>query len=144
MGARYELNLSCAYCGEYNPEVYYAPTCGFLSFHCCVCKKENWIEEGFYAEKITPEESEKRHFIEGFFDESPYLPEVGVQDCICTKIEDVGECISNACPIHGREAQKKVTLMLKEKYGIKETLPWEESCGDCLDTGCSCAENKKN
>jgi len=140
MGSRYTLELNCAYCGELNPEVYYAPTCGFLSFKCQKCKEENWINQGFYPEKITKEESEKRHFIEGFFDESPYLPKVGVKKCICDKTEYV-ECIKGDCPIHGKEAQKKVTLMLKEKYGIKETLSWEEACGGCIDSGCACSKD---
>ena len=47
MGSRWTLSLHCAHCGEGNDDVYYAPTCGFFSFRCKKCGKQNWIEENF-------------------------------------------------------------------------------------------------
>jgi phage FluMu protein Com len=53
MGDRYELNLKCAYCNRLQDEwVYYAPTCGFITFKCDKCKKTNFIHSIFKAGKI--------------------------------------------------------------------------------------------
>jgi len=51
MGIRWILNLNCAYCGQTNKDVYYAPIGGFYSFHCKHCSKENWIQESFQTVK---------------------------------------------------------------------------------------------
>lgn len=60
MGDRYELNLKCAYCNSLQKEfVYYAPTCGFITFECDKCKKKNFINSNLKAikiEEITYEE----------------------------------------------------------------------------------------
>jgi len=55
MGNRYEIKkLKCAYCGFENEDIYYAPTCGILTFKCKKCGKVNFIKEiiGFKAMKI--------------------------------------------------------------------------------------------
>jgi len=136
MGTRYFLQLDCAYCHKPNLEVYYAPSCGFLSFKCDVCGKENWVREGFFAEPITAEESEKRHFLEGFFDETPYLPPF-IGKCSCISNDEV-RMIDNLCPNHGREAQIKAIKTMKEKYGITEGLFWED-CDKCGKSRTYCA-----
>jgi len=43
MGDRYELTKRCAYCGEINKGIYYAPTCGVFGFYCGVCERFNFI-----------------------------------------------------------------------------------------------------
>lgn len=43
MGDRYTLNPKCAYCGEKNFDIWYAPTCDVMTFICTKCKKENFI-----------------------------------------------------------------------------------------------------
>lgn len=52
MGDRYELVRNCIYCGEVEEEVYYAPTCGFLTFKCQKCGKENFITEDLKVKKM--------------------------------------------------------------------------------------------
>ena len=58
MGDRYELDLNCAYCKELNKDIWYAPTCGAISFNCSKCKKENFIKEfqSIKAEEVTSED----------------------------------------------------------------------------------------
>ncbi len=51
MGTRYYVHLNCAHCNKMNEEIYYAPTCGFVNFHCKVCGKENGIDMNFTATK---------------------------------------------------------------------------------------------
>jgi len=52
MGYRYELIKNCVYCKETNDDIYYAPTCGFLTFKCKKCEKENFITSIFTIKKI--------------------------------------------------------------------------------------------
>ena len=51
MGDRYIIQLSCAYCGKLNEDIYYAESCGSTKFVCEFCKKSNKIKEYFEAEK---------------------------------------------------------------------------------------------
>ncbi len=64
MGDRYYLKLKCAYCGQENPDpkkidpeiweseyVYYAPTCGYETFKCDFCGKDNNIKDFHCAVK---------------------------------------------------------------------------------------------
>ena len=51
MGDRYELIKNCAYCKTEN-EVWYAPTCGCMTFKCVKCKKDNFINLDFKPMKI--------------------------------------------------------------------------------------------
>ena len=51
MGDRYELSLRCAYCGELNEDVYYAPSSGFETFRCNRCNEINEIVMEFSAIK---------------------------------------------------------------------------------------------
>ncbi len=37
MGDRYIMEITCPKCGEYDDEVYYAPTCGFIDWECNKC-----------------------------------------------------------------------------------------------------------
>ena len=66
MGDRYTMDLDCAYCEHRNENVWYAPSCGSLSFKCEKCGEENWISQGFFAEKISKEELTERYRLEGF------------------------------------------------------------------------------
>ena len=52
MGDRYEGNFNCAYCGELNEDVYYAPTCSFYTFKCVKCNNTNFITEMGDVKKI--------------------------------------------------------------------------------------------
>lgn len=52
MGDRYELDLKCAYCGEVNKDIWYAPTCESIIFNCKACKKRNYISSEFKALKM--------------------------------------------------------------------------------------------
>ena len=52
MGDRYELSLDCAYCGNKNKDVWYAPTCNSITFMCDTCNKLNFINSDFKAVKI--------------------------------------------------------------------------------------------
>jgi len=52
MGDRYELDVKCAYCGKINFDIWYAPTCGALTFICSNCKKTNFITDNFVTKKI--------------------------------------------------------------------------------------------
>ena len=45
MGDRYILTVYCPDCGAVNDDVYYAPTCGFLTHTCEHCDKEIDLEE---------------------------------------------------------------------------------------------------
>jgi len=38
MGDRYTLSVTCE-CGEKDDDVWYAPTCGFMTWTCPKCKK---------------------------------------------------------------------------------------------------------
>lgn len=51
MGDRYFLTLDCPYCGSRNNDVYYAPTCNFLSHICEHCGKKFFIDSEFAAVK---------------------------------------------------------------------------------------------
>jgi len=54
MGDRYELIKNCVYCGTLHEDVYYAPTCGFLTFTCDKCGKQNFIvhDSNFTVKKM--------------------------------------------------------------------------------------------
>ena len=52
MGDRCEMVLGCVYCGKKNEEVYFAPTCGFLTFECDKCGKHNYINSSLKAIEI--------------------------------------------------------------------------------------------
>ncbi len=52
MGDRYELIRDCAYCGETEDEVWYAPTCGSLGFTCEKCGKYNFITTDLEVKKV--------------------------------------------------------------------------------------------
>ncbi len=45
MGDRYFVTVQCPVCKKEEQEVYYAPTCGFVSWTCPVCSKEVDLEE---------------------------------------------------------------------------------------------------
>jgi phage FluMu protein Com len=65
MGDRYILNVKCPKCDFINEEVYYAPTCGFISHKCEKCgKKINLIK---YT-GITPEMASNKIVIEKMLD----------------------------------------------------------------------------
>ena len=66
MGTRYHLEMDCPYCKYHNDDVYYAPTCGFLTMRCDKCGKESIITECFHAQKATKEEIEQYYESEGF------------------------------------------------------------------------------
>ena len=55
MGDRYELIKDCVYCGALKEDIWYAPTCGFLTFICNKCGKENFIvsDKDFTVKKIA-------------------------------------------------------------------------------------------
>ena len=38
MGNRYFIEVTCPNCSYHDDDVYYAPTCGFLHWHCPYCK----------------------------------------------------------------------------------------------------------
>jgi len=44
LGTRYFLTVSCLQCGRTNNDIYYAPTCGFLTHKCDHCGVEFDIE----------------------------------------------------------------------------------------------------
>lgn len=52
MGDRITLIRDCIYCGHANDDIYFAPTCGFLTFKCEKCKKENFITTDLEVKKI--------------------------------------------------------------------------------------------
>lgn len=64
MGSRYYLKLDCAYCGELNKDVYYAPTSGFHTFNCGECEEKNFITPDHKSKKL--EEATFEEFKEGF------------------------------------------------------------------------------
>lgn len=45
MGDRYYVTVQCPECGKEENEVYYAPTCGFVSWTCPECLKKVNLEE---------------------------------------------------------------------------------------------------
>ena len=47
MGDRYELALNCRYCGHYNEEIWFAPTCDVNTFKCKNCEHTNFINVNF-------------------------------------------------------------------------------------------------
>jgi len=47
--------LNCPHCGELNDDVYYAPTCDFITHRCEHCNQVFGIQMGFYAVKTTDE-----------------------------------------------------------------------------------------
>ena len=40
MGDRYIIEIICSKCGLIDPEVYFAPTCGFTEWKCPKCKNK--------------------------------------------------------------------------------------------------------
>ncbi len=66
MGDRYTLTIKCGGCGQSNEDVYYAPSCGALSFKCEFCGKENWIENYLSGRVISKEELDKLYKAYGF------------------------------------------------------------------------------
>ena len=66
MGTRYHTEMHCPYCNYHNDDVYYAPSCGFLSHTCDRCKKECRIIEDFSAKKCTEEELNDYYEQNGF------------------------------------------------------------------------------
>ena len=52
MGDRYELIENCAYCGEIEEDVWYAPTCNSFGFTCRKCGKYNFITTDFKVKKV--------------------------------------------------------------------------------------------
>lgn len=63
MGDRYFLTVKCpqADCGYVEHEVYYAPTCGFVEWHCPKCKTIVDLEK---ETGITYEDASNRDEIE--------------------------------------------------------------------------------
>ena len=54
MGNRYEISISCVYCGEKQKElVYYSPTANFETFQCDKCNETNFITSELTAKKIS-------------------------------------------------------------------------------------------
>lgn len=45
MGDRYHLNVSCKKCGYIEKDVWYAPTCGFMTTKCPKCNFITNLEE---------------------------------------------------------------------------------------------------
>lgn len=64
MGARFILDLNCAYCGNLNKDVWYAPTCNSYTFVCTKCEKHNFITSNFSAVKV--EEVTTKETIDAF------------------------------------------------------------------------------
>ena len=60
MGDRYILTVTCPKCGTVNNDVYYAPTCGFLTYKC---NCDNVIDLGKYS-GISCEDASNRAEIE--------------------------------------------------------------------------------
>lgn len=67
MGTRYFCQFRCSYCNTLNDDVWYAPSCGYFTFHCEKCGKENGINMDFHAVKIEdfadPEWLEQQEYI---------------------------------------------------------------------------------
>lgn len=40
MGDRYIIDMTCPECEFYDDDVYFAPTCGFITWQCPKCKHE--------------------------------------------------------------------------------------------------------
>ena len=59
MGTRYFLILDCPYCGKTNEDIYYAPTCDFLTHRCDYCEGEFDIEAQFCEEEREEMEKER-------------------------------------------------------------------------------------
>ena len=66
MGDRYTISLNCAYCNFNDDDVWYAPSCGSLSFRCEKCGEENLIVLEFIAKKVSSEELKQIYKAEGF------------------------------------------------------------------------------
>jgi len=79
MGDRYNLTKECIYCGNTNDEVYYAPTCGFLTFICDKCKKENFITTDFKVKKI--EDVTKKDVYWAISNASNMMDEKMIKEC---------------------------------------------------------------
>ena len=89
MGTRYEIPISCAYCGEKQKElVYYSPTANFETFECDNCSETNFITKELTAKKIkdvTQEDVE-----EGFFDNtSGALSEKEIKQMCKTRFKQI-------------------------------------------------------
>ena len=52
MGDRIECARDCIYCGETEEGIWFAPTCGSMTFKCKKCKKENFITTDLEVKKI--------------------------------------------------------------------------------------------
>ena len=61
MGDRYILTVECPICKTEEYEVYYAPTCGFVSWTCPKCSNKLDLEE--YT-GISAEDASNREIIE--------------------------------------------------------------------------------
>jgi len=58
MGDRYSLIVTCPKCGYKDDDVWYAPTCGFMSWKCPKCKNVVDLEKysGIDAEECATTE----------------------------------------------------------------------------------------
>ena len=65
MGDRYILTVKCKKCGKVDDDVYYAPTCGFVTHKCDNCGEVIDLEE--YT-GISYEDASNRDVIESLFD----------------------------------------------------------------------------
>lgn len=63
MGDRYILTVVCPNCGTEDDDVYYAPTCGFLTYTCAKCGTV--IDLEVYT-GISAEEASNAEIIEAF------------------------------------------------------------------------------
>jgi len=53
MGDKYsDLFLACSSCGVVNGDIYFAPTSGFFTFHCYVCRDDNFICADFKCKNV--------------------------------------------------------------------------------------------
>ena len=72
MGIRYWLTLQCPLCGDINNDIYYAPTCDFLTHKCDHCCEEFDIEALFCEEdreEMRREREEHSKMIEGMVED---------------------------------------------------------------------------
>ncbi len=61
MGDRYYLTVTCPECGFSEDDVYYAPTCGFVTWECRECGHTVDLEE---LTGITYEEASNRDLVQ--------------------------------------------------------------------------------
>lgn len=55
MGDTYTIAIRCAWCGEMNEDVRYAPSSAVESFKCQYCEKPNEIIINFESKKMRDE-----------------------------------------------------------------------------------------